>query len=118
MGGYAALIMAGIVFYINADHGWLLATTSGLKQAAYTFFFGGSIIKLLETIAVKIRKPVIAVTVSVTVTTLLTTALVFAVHNLKGTPKPLMSTIPTIIITPPGFVYLAHRKRKEDRMKN
>ena len=107
-----AVIMGLVVGIINADHGWWPATTAALKQAAYTFFFGGLLIKLLETIVVYIKQMVPALIISVSVTTVVTVGLVYFVHNLRGTPEPFASTVPTIILAPFGFFALAYRKRK------
>ena len=46
-----ALVMGFIVGYINLDHGLLPESIAALKQAAYTFFLGGMLLKVLETIA-------------------------------------------------------------------
>jgi hypothetical protein len=40
-----------------------------------------------------------------------TIMLVYGVHSMKGTPRPFESTLPTIIMAPPGFLALAIRKR-------
>jgi len=39
--------------------------------------------------------------------------LTFLVHSLKGTPEPLLSTLPTALIGPPGFLVLGWRARRE-----
>lgn len=112
MGAIGATIMGAIVWTINADHGFWPAAFAAMKQFTYTLFLGGSLIRLLETIVMKIRKPAIALLVAVTFTSLLTIILVYIVHNLRGTPKPFESTIPTILTAPFGFFILAYRKRK------
>jgi len=112
MGAIGATIMGGIVWQINIDHGFWPATFAALKQFAYTLFLGGTLIRMLELIVMKIKKPVAALFVAVTFTSILTIALVFMVHNLRGTPKPFESTIPTILTAPFGFLILAYRKRK------
>lgn len=111
MGFIGALFMGGIVFYINSDHGPFLATTAALKQAFYTFFVGGLILKILEVIVRGIRNKALAYFCAVVVATLITVGLVYFVHSLKGTPKPFESTIPTIILAPVGFSYAARLKR-------
>lgn len=111
MGFVGAVIMGGIVWVINMDFGWWPATTAALKQAAYTFLFGGILIKILDTIAIKIRNRVLAVVVSTLLVSSLTIILVYLVHSMKGTPRPLESTFPTIVMAPPGFLSLAVRKR-------
>lgn len=112
MGAAGALIMGGIVVWINIDHGPGPAAVAGLKQAAYTFFLGGMIIKLLETLTLRLRRRIPAVALAVAVTSLVTIGLVFFVHSLRGTPRPFESTLPTIILAPPGFLVLSIRKKK------
>ena len=105
--------MGGIVFFINLKHGWLLATVAGSKQWIYTFFFGGVIIKLLEHTLVWSRKYKYNVFLSVILISALTSCLVYLLHSFKGTPEPFYSTIPTIILAPPGFASLACRFEKK-----
>ncbi len=111
MGFAGALIMGAIVWFINMGYGWWPATTAALKQAAYTFLFGGILIKILDTIASRIRNRYIAVISATLFVSVITIILVYIVHNLKGTPRPFESTLPTIIMAPPGFLALAIRKR-------
>ena len=99
--------MGGIVFFINLEHGWMLSTTAGLKQWIYTFFFGGIIIKLLEQLLSKFGNKFVSILFSVIVVSIVTILLIFFVHNLKGTPEPFLSTIPTILMAPPGYLVLA-----------
>jgi len=112
-----ALLMGCIVALINSDHGLWPATTAALKQAAYTFFFGGMLIKFLYSLAVRIKHRISGVVISTIAVSLLTILLVFLLHSMKGTPKSLESTIPTIILAPPGFLVLAWRKRYKTSQK-
>jgi len=107
-----AIIMGLIVGAINFGHGWWPAATSAMKQAAYTFLFGGMMIRLLYTIVLAVPGRVFALILSVFIVSVLTIILVYLVHNLKGTPLPLESTIPTAILAPFGFSLLAYRKVK------
>jgi hypothetical protein len=111
MGLAGALIMGGIVWLINMSHGWWPATTAALKQAAYTFLLGGILIKILDTIAVKIKNKYLAITLATLMVSVVTIILVYIVHNMRGTPRPFESTLPTVIMAPPGFLALAIRKR-------
>lgn len=117
VGFFGALLMGGLVFFINLEHGWILSTVAGLKQGFYTFFFGGIIVKLLEYLLLQIKNPYLSVPLSVVAISLLTILLVFIVHSTKGTPEPFLSTIPTIIMAPPGFVFLALRFNRAERKK-
>jgi hypothetical protein len=107
-----AIIMGFIVGLVNADHGLWPAFTAAIKQAAYTFLFGGVMIKLLYLLVVRIKPKIPAMIFSTLSVSLLTILLVYLVHSMKGTPKPFYSTLPTIFFAPPGFFALAWRKRK------
>ena len=114
MGLAGALIMGGIVWFINISYGWWPATIAALKQAPYTFLLGGILIKLLDTIAISIKKRYLAVIVATLTVSVVTIILVYIVHSMKGTPRPFESTLPTIIMAPPGFLALAIRKRRRN----
>jgi hypothetical protein len=111
MGFAGAIVMGTIVWLINMGHGWWPASTAALKQAAYTFLFGGVLIKILDTIALKINNRYLAIGSATILVSSITIVLVYIVHNLKGTPMPFESTLPTILMAPPGFLALAIRKR-------
>ena len=103
--------MASIVGFINAEAGWFYASIAALKQGIYTFFFGGIIIKLCENLALYFRGKWLAILLATAISTLVTTTAIWGVHNLKGTAKPWESTLATIFLAPPGFLFLAYRKR-------
>ncbi len=105
--------MGTIVFFVNLEFGWQAATPAAVKQAAYTFLFGGIVIKLCETLALKPQNKWKGIFLGAIVASIITISAVFLVHNLKGTPKPFESTLPVIILGPPGFIFLAARSRKE-----
>jgi hypothetical protein len=107
------LIMGVIVFFINFRYGAWPATTAAMKQAAYTFLFGGVIIRLLYSMVQYIPGKISGMVLPVFVTSLLTISLVYILHSMKGTPMPLESTLPTVFLAPPGFFFLALRKRKK-----
>jgi hypothetical protein len=109
-----AVIMGLIVGVINRDFGFWPAMTAALKQAAYTFLFGGMITKLLYFIAGKIPGIFASAIISSLVVTFITVCLVFVVHSMKGTPLPLESTLPTAVLAPFGFAFLAYRRKKVD----
>ena len=111
MGFAGSIVMGAIVWGINSGHGWWPATTAAMKQAAYTFIFGGILIKILDTIATKISNRYLAIATATMTVSTITIILVYIVHNFKGTPMPFESTLPTIIMAPPGFLALAIRKR-------
>ena len=117
MGMYGAIVMATIVFSINyyGTHDSFGATTAALKQGTYTFFFGGVIMRMSERIATEVGKRMLALLLACVVPSMVSLTLTFGVHNLKGTPKPLASTIPTAIFVIPSTLIwgLMSRKRMD-----
>ena len=103
MGFLGAMIMGSIVYWINWDHGWILALIASLKQGAYTFFFGGLFLKMAENIAINIAKRWLAVMCGAFIPMLITASLTLGLHMLKGTPEPINSTIPTIFLASLSF---------------
>ncbi len=113
-----ATLLAAIVFWLNHSHGAASAATAALKQATYTFFVAGFIVKNNERIALKWTQPAVALLLAASVSSGLAVGLTFLVHSLKGTPEPLLSTLPTAILGPPGFLVLAWRARREANRKS
>ncbi len=107
-----ATLLGAIVFRLNYAHGAPLATVAGLKQATYTFFVAGFIVKNNERLARRGAKPAVALLLAAFVSTSIAVSLTFLVHSLKGTPEPALSTLPTALIGPPGFLILAWRARR------
>jgi len=109
-----AVVMGGIVFSINyfSTHIITGSITAALKQASYTFLFGGTLMKSSEYLATTIKRRGVAILTSVIIPSVLTLILTYTMHNLKGTPKPLESTIPTTIIIPATAVW-GYKKRKQ-----
>ncbi|MCU4176959.1 hypothetical protein [Carboxylicivirga sp. N1Y90] len=114
LGSYGALAMAIIVFWINysATNEIYPSSIAALKQAAYTFLFGGSLMKACEYLATSIKKPVWAIVASIIIPSIVTLLLTFSLHNIKGTPEPLASTLPTCFIIP-TTAYWGYTKRKQ-----
>jgi hypothetical protein len=110
--------MGTIVFVINYSgiHDVQLASTAALKQAAYTFLFGGVIMRTCELLATRISNRALALTAAILIPSLISIGLTYGVHSLKGTPKPVESTIPTAILVIPSTAVWGFMKRKE--MKN
>ncbi len=113
MGLAGALILGTVVFFINYDHGVIWGITAALKQGAYTFLVGGTLTRLCENLASAIKKEYLALFTAVAVPTTISLILTYTVHSLKGTPEPLNSTIPTLLMAPWGFLWWARRKRKQ-----
>jgi hypothetical protein len=110
------VVMGIIIFLINYFETALLydSVTAALKQALYTFLFGGSIMKLCETIALKIQCKWLAIFLAMLIPSAISLILTFGVHSLKGTPLPLESTIPTAIFVIPSTFIWGYLKRKRD----
>jgi hypothetical protein len=115
IGFFGAIIMGGMVFVINysGTDEFIPSTTAALKQGGYTFFFGGIIMKFCEYLAIKIKTRTLALAAAIVIPTAIALTLTYGLHNLKGTPKPLASTIPTLMIIPATAVW-GYKKRKEN----
>ena len=109
---FGAILMASIVWWINSDHGVLPATTAAAKQAAYTFLMGGVIMRLATRLAERDGTPWLVTAMAVIVPTMVTVGATYFVHSLRGTPKPVASTIPVALLSPPVFVGWALQTRK------
>lgn len=104
-----AVIMGALVWWVNADHGAGPASIAALKQGAYTFLFGGLIVRLCQTLAEREGLRRLRLGVAVAVPSLITVVLVYAVHSTRGTPEPLLSTLPAALLGPPSFAFYAWR---------
>jgi hypothetical protein len=115
MGIAGAIVMATIVFSINiyGTGNVLGATTAALKQGTYTFFFGGVIMKMSERIATEVRRRTLALILACVIPSLVSLTLTFGLHNLKGTPKPVQSTIPTAVFVIPSTAVWGFNRRKK-----
>ncbi len=114
IGFLGAGFMGILVYYINYSSTEILyqSIIAGSKQAVYTFFFGGSIMKACEYLATNIKIQYLALITGIVVPSIITLSLTFGVHKLKGTPLPVESTIPTLLIIPATAVW-GYKKRKE-----
>ncbi len=109
----AAAFLGGVVWLINLSHGPLAALPAALKQAAYTFFVAGFIVRLCETISVRVGRAALALALAALIPACIAVGLTFLMHSLKGTPEPFRSTIPTLLIAPPSMFFWARKNRKE-----
>jgi hypothetical protein len=109
-----AIVMGGIVFGINyfTTHEIAGSLTAAVKQGTYTFLFGGTLMKGCEYLATSIINRRVAILASVIIPSVLTLILTYTMHHLKGTPKPLESTIPTLIIIPATAIW-GFKKRNQ-----
>ena len=113
LGLAGALLLGSIVFFINYDHGIGNGLIAASKQFFYTFFIGGFITRLCENLASSVEKKLIAIITAVLIPSLIAVFLTYILHSIKGTPEPLNSTIPTMILAPPGFMWWTIKKRKQ-----
>lgn len=119
MGTAGAVVMGGIVGAVNYSEGALGAITSTLKQGAYTFLVGGSVIRATERIArSKIKNDLLAIALAASIPATATIAATYGVHRMKGTPKPLKSTIPTMVMASLGLSGLAIYNRRKHNKDN
>ncbi len=109
-----AIIMGSMVYYVNYQFGWQLASIAAFKQAVYTFFFGGACVRLSEVVAVKVENKWAGIFWGTVLASMVTISAVFIIHSMKGTPKPFESTLPTAIMAPPSFLVLAWLYRNKD----
>jgi len=115
MGVLGAVVLAVIVFGINYHETLDLtgATTAALKQGTYTFLFGGFIMRGCQTLATVIRIKAVALAAATIIPSVIAICLTFGVHSLKGTPRPIASTIPTAVMVIPSTFIWGYRKRKQ-----
>ena len=106
-----ALVLGSIVFAVNYGHGWNQALVAAGKQAIYTFFAGGVMVRLNERLALAVNPAAVGIIIGVTCSGALAVSLTFCVHSLRGTPEPLYSTLPTLILVVPGLIFLGVRAR-------
>jgi hypothetical protein len=113
MGLISGLAMGTIVFFINWDYGLLAGLVAALKQGVYTFLAGGIMMRMTENIASRFSREFVAILLAVLVPSTIAITLTYILHSLKGTPEPLNSTIPTILLAPFGFLWWALIKRRQ-----
>lgn len=117
-GMIAAFFMASAVFFINyfSTHFIGESMIAAAKQWVYTFLLGGAVLKSCEHIVRSVRQRNKAIFLASVIPFVVTLLLVYGLHNLRGTPKPLESTMPTLIVIT-GTFYWAIKKRKEMEKK-
>lgn len=103
--------MGLIVWLVNLSHGIPAASVAAAKQAAYTFFFAGLVTRTCERLAVMYKDPKAAYTLAILIPSAMAIGFTYILHSLKGTPEPFLSTLPTIILAPPAFLWWSRKKR-------
>ena len=111
MGLLGAVVMGGVVYWVNADHGFWAAIPAGLKQAFYTAIAGGFLSRLCENTACHYDNKVAGVIMGMLVPSALAIIMTYIVHMIKGTPEPFNSTVPTMVLAPISFWWWGWRTR-------
>jgi hypothetical protein len=109
------LLMGGAVFFINLSHGTLGATTAALKQFAYTFLMGSLIMRLCTALALRKGADAVMIPAAIVIPSIVTIGATLFVHSLRGTPEPLLSTLPVAVASPAGFAFWSRRVRREGK---
>jgi hypothetical protein len=114
---YGAFVMGSSVFCINyfSTYDLIGSITASLKQGSYTFLFGGILMRGCEYLATRIETKKLAITAAVLIPSVFTLILTFSIHSMKGTPKPLESTFPTLIIIPATLVWGIVKRNEADK---
>jgi hypothetical protein len=115
MGVAGGIVMGVIVFGVNyfGLHEIRGALTAALKQGTYTFLFGGIIMRGCENLAIRTQAAWKALFAAVIIPSVVSIGLTFGVHSLRGTPRPVASTVPTAILVVPSTFVWGIRKRKQ-----
>lgn len=108
--GIMAPVVTGINYLVGSSlQGSLLA---GGKQALYTFFIGGAIMRLGTRFS-HIKNKTKSYLTSTLIPALLTIAMSYGVHKyIKESPEPLYSTIPTILVIPALAINTNYQRKK------
>ncbi len=112
-GFLGGLILGACVYWINADFGWQAAGVAALKQGCYTWFFGGSLVRLCETFSLKGQHKWRSIMLGTIIPTMIAISAVLTIHHLKGTPRPFYSSIPVMISAPISFLGIGYRSRQK-----
>lgn len=108
-------ILAVIVWLINASHGPVPATTAAAKQFAYTFCMGGLMMRFCTRLALRRGDRRSVLPAAIGLPSLLTVGATLLLHSLRGTPEPLLSTLPAALAAPPSFAAWAWKTHAEGR---
>ncbi|MFC1723618.1 hypothetical protein ACFL0V_05750 [Nanoarchaeota archaeon] len=118
MGAISAGVMGAYVWLVNVDQGVLPASTAAMKQGAYSFLSGGVLLKICEYLATRIKKAALSYMLAIAVPSMMAVTATYGLHSLKGTPHPVRSTIPAMVLAPPSCAWWARRKRREVYREN
>jgi len=106
--------MGSIVYYINREYGFDEASVAALKQASYNFLIGGAVTQVAKNIAQsQTLRYKTAIVASGVIPGIITSGLTYALHSLKGTPQPLESTLPTLLLAPLSLGVIGFLSRRK-----
>ncbi len=105
-------LLAFCVFWINYSHGLDGASTAAAKQFVYTFCMGATIMRICTALALRPGPDLPVLLVAALIPTCVTVGTTLLVHSLRGTPEPVLSTIPVALLSPPSFTFWARKTRR------
>src|SRR5690606_41362632 len=97
----AALLLGLVVYAMNISHGALAALPAALKQATYTFFVAGFIVRLCENLVDNKDLDALAFPSSVVIPFCIAVSLTLLLHSLTSQPEPFCSTAPLLPVRQP-----------------
>jgi hypothetical protein len=113
LGAMGGALFGGSVFYAKFSDGVELAAIAGGEQFVFNFLLGGALMKLCEKLATRYKSKAQAITLAILIPSIINIVLTYLMHCLdEGEVHPIMSTIPSIIFAPMGYIWWAGRKRR------
>jgi hypothetical protein len=109
-----ALLMGTLIGLINSGHGLTPALTAAAKQGAYTFFFAGLIMQYCRWLSARKLEKHFAIALATIWPTIITIVLVYTLHSFKGTPEPVLSSIPPGVIGMISFFLVSRKLLQEN----
>jgi len=121
MGLFGSVVMGlmvfGVNYYetanINGVPDVLGSTTAAIKQGLFTIFFGGAVMRFSEKLSTGINNVYLAIISSSILPSTSSIILLLAIHNLKGTPEPFLSILPTAVFIYPWTAVWGMRQRRK-----
>ena len=112
-GFIGGVFLGSVVYWINADFGWQMAGIAALKQGIYTWFFGGAIVKMCETISQRGQHKWRSILAGAAAASVVAITAILIVHHFKGTPRPFYSSLPVMTLAPLSFLVIGYRARRK-----
>lgn len=109
-----------IVYWVNSEFGFLLASISAFKDGLGKFFLGGFFGRISERFS-EIRNPFLAYPLGSVVPTVMAYSFFFLMHYFTATPEPFRSTIypmaVSMFISTPTTIFVLRRGYMRQNMK-